>query len=78
MWVRCSSGRTEPGVGFDAAQCLFAFTQVDLLEGGDELDVAAFEIASGRLEKFEEEFERHVKEERCPFDNKFTANWELN
>lgn len=30
------------------------------------------------LVKFREEFERHVKEGRCPFNNKFTSNWELH
>ena len=40
-------------------------------------DAASMGVGS-YLEKFADEFERHVKEERCPFENKFIANWELN
>jgi len=28
------------------------------------------------LQKFREEFERHVSEGRCPFHSRFTPNWE--
>jgi len=38
-------------------------------------DAAAMGVGS-YLQKFREEFERHVSEGRCPFHSRFTSNWE--